>query len=77
MIAAAATGGAMGNVLDVIKGSQNAAEILALVERSYDVVIRNLLAVTNRVIFHNDLLKNDCIENRKTGVGIHPRFKFY
>ena len=52
---AAATGGAVSDVLNVLEGFQNVAEILVLIERVRDVSVAYLLAIAYHIIFyHND-----------------------
>ncbi len=52
LITAAAAGGAVGDRLNLLEGFKNVVELLLRVERCYDIVVLNLLAVANDYVFH-------------------------
>jgi hypothetical protein len=56
IVTTAASGGAVGNVFNMLKCFQYIRKGFVLVKRGYNVVVANLHAVANECIFHNQPL---------------------
>lgn len=54
LVAAAAAGGAMGDLLHVLKGGQNIGKALLCIKGVGNVGVADLLAVADHVVFDHD-----------------------